>query len=377
MKNILLLFIFFFIYGWNVFAEKTFVFIGSYNFDKTKEGIYVYELNTITGNLSKVTSAKDVLNPGYLLLSQNGTFLYSCTDAKTPKAGSVSSYKFNPSEKSLTFINSRQTGGENPVYVSLSKSENYLLSANYTDGSVTVYPIQQDGSIATANQIIRYSDGSINKTRQEHSHIHSTVFSPDGNYVFLPDLGGDRIWCYAFDSLQAPVLKDSKNPITFTVPGSGPRHFTFHPNGKFAYCIEELSGTISVYHYENGKLDSIQRIATHPKKYQAEFSSADIHISPDGKFLYATNRGEENNIAIFSIQENGILQFVAYQSTLGKTPRNFCIDATGKFLIVANQSTGNIIVFKRNKKTGLLKKTGKKIKVENPTCVQIKYYPEK
>jgi 6-phosphogluconolactonase len=188
----------------------------------------------------------------------------------------------------------------------------------------------------------------------------------------LPDLGADKIRAYEFDATNEQPLQLTLPPFIQSIPGSGPRHFIFHPNEKFAYCIEELSGTISSYTYENGKLNTIQRIATHRKKYKQDFSSADIHISPDGKFLYASNRGNENNIAIFSIHENGTLKSVGYQTTFGKTPRNFSIDASGKFLIVANQSTGTVIVFKRNQKNGLLTKTGNEINIENPTCVKIK-----
>jgi 6-phosphogluconolactonase (cycloisomerase 2 family) len=169
-------------------------------------------------------------------------------------------------------------------------------------------------------------------------------------------------------------LQIAENLITKTTLGGGPRHFTFHPNEKFAYCIEELTGTVNVYKYENGKLDSIQRVNTHSEKYKENFESSDIHISPDGKFLYASNRGEENNIAIFAIQNDGKLKIVGYQSTLGEHPRIFAIDETGKFLIVTNAVSGNVFVFKRNVKTGLLKKVGNKLKIKSVSCVQIRRY---
>lgn len=359
-----------------VFAQGTFVFVGSYNYDKNTDGIYVYELDTINGNLNIVSTVKNILNPSFLTISQNGKFLYACTDTRTPKDGSVRSFEFNVNTKSFSFINSQKTGGENPVYVALDKSQKILLCANYNDGSVSVFETKNDGFISPLKQFIKYDDSSVNKDRQERSHIHSAVFSPDYNFVFLPDLGADKIRSYAFDNSENQPLITTQNINIYTTLGSGPRHFIFHPNVKFAYCIEELSGTISAYNYSNGKLDSIQRIATHRKKDKFEFSSADIHISPDGKFLYASNRGEENNIAIFSINENGTLKIIGYQSTKGKIPRNFAIDATGKFLIVANQSSNNIVVFKRDATTGLLKKVGNNIKVKNPTCVLIRKYGE-
>jgi 6-phosphogluconolactonase len=373
MKFLLSLLITYFVSIQFVTAE-TFVFIGSYNYDKNKEGIFVYQLDTLTGALTKVTGAKDVLNPSYFTLSQNGQFLFSCTETRTPGNGSISSYQFDAVSKTLSFINTQKTGGENPVYAALDKQENHVLAANYNDGSISVFPILEDGSIASKTQFIAYEDSSIDKGRQTRSHIHSAVFSLDGKFVFLPDLGADKIRAYEFDATNEQPLQLTLPPFIQSIPGSGPRHFIFHPNEKFGYCIEELSGTISSYTYDNGKLNTIQRIATHRKKYKQDFSSADIHISPDGKFLYASNRGNENNIAIFSIHENGTLKSVGYQTTFGKTPRNFSIDASGKFLIVANQSTGTVIVFKRNQKTGLLTKTGNEINIENPTCVKIKRY---
>jgi 6-phosphogluconolactonase len=360
----------------NIYAQKSYVFIGSYNGDKTKEGIYVYELDTIKGNLTKITTVKDILNPSYLTLSPNGKFLFACTETKTAHAGSVSSFEFNAQNKTLTFINNQKSGGENPVYLSVHKSGKWLINGNYTEGSVSVYPLTEEGKISPMSQTFQYLEGSINPERQDRSHIHSTVFSPSQDYVFLPDLGADKIRCYRFDSLQKQPLQETEYPFTKTTLGSGPRPFTFHPNGNFAYCIEELTGTISVYKYENGKLDSIQRIDAHTKKHQEDFNSADIHISPDGRFLYASNRGNENNIAIYSIANNGTLASIGYQSTLGKTPRNFAIDPTGRFLIVANQTGGNVVVFRRNLQSGLLKKVGHNIKVKNASCVQIRLYEQ-
>lgn len=357
------------------FYSQTYVFVGSYNLNKDKNGIYVFKLDTVTGKLKEVTTVNNVLNPSYLTVSPNGKYVYACTDTRTPNAGSVSSFKFKPQKKALTFINSERSGGENPVYLSVHKNGKWIVNANYTEGSAAVHSVSEDGIISPLVQTISYSEGSINKERQDRSHVHSSVFSPNCDFVFFPDLGADKIRCYQFDTLQKEPLQETTNPFTQSTLGSGPRHFTFHPNGKFAYCIEEIGGFVSIYKYDNGKLESIQRIATHPVDYvQKDFGSGDIHISPDGRFLYASNRGEQNNIAIFSIENNGTLKLVGFQPTLGKTPRVFAIDPKGKFVIVANQSTGNVVVFKRDSVTGLLTKTGSEIKVENASCVQIREY---
>lgn len=354
------------------YAQDTFVFLGSYNRDKNAEAIQVYKLDTLNGKLTKFTAVKNLVNPSYLTVSPDGKFVYACTDTKTPNAGSISSFEFNKITKTLTFINSQRSGGENPVYVSVHKNGKWLANANYTEGSVSVFPILENGKIDSIAQNFQYTDGSVHKERQTQSHVHSAVFSPQCDFLFLPDLGADKIRCYRFDeNLKKPLIETEPSFIK-TDSEAGPRHFTFHPNQNRTYCIEEMAGQISVYDYYNGTLKKIQRIATHPDKIKEGFESSDIHISPDGKFLYATNRGKENNIAIFSIDENGILKNIGYQSTLGKHPRIFAIDERGKFLVASNVQTGNIVVFKRDSKTGLLRKTGKQIKMENVSCVQIK-----
>lgn len=358
----------------NLYSQNSYVFVGSYNSDKNKAGIYVFQLDTITGNLKKFTTVKNILNPSFLTVSPNGKYVFACTETKTPNAGSVSSFEFNRQDKTLTFINSQRSGGENPVYLSVHKNGKWLVNANYTEASVSVFSIAENGIINPITQVFSYSEGSINKERQERSHVHSAVFSPNYDFIFSPDLGADKIRCFQFDSLQKKPLKEM-NPTFFSAAlGSGPRHFVFHPNGKWAYCIEELAGSVSAYKYDKGKLENIQRIEAHSEVFKERFASGDIHISPDGHFLYASNRGEENNIAIFSIAKDGTLKTIGYQSTFGKTPRIFAIDSTGKFLVVANQSTGNIVVFIRDSITGLLKKTGNKVKVANASYVQIKEY---
>lgn len=355
-------------------AQKTYAFFGSYNWDKDTEGIYVYELDTIQGKISKVTSFSGISNPSFLTLSSDGKYVFACTESKTPNGGSVSSFEFNPEKKSLTFINTQKSGGENPVYLMAHQNGKWLVNGNYTEGSVSVYPISEGGKIESYVQNFQYSEGSINPDRQDRAHIHSTVFSPNFDYIFLPDLGADKIRAYKFDSDKNQPLQDAEIPFVQTTPGSGPRHLAFHPNGKFAYCIEEMGGAVSVYSYEKGKLSNLQRINTHSEKYKAHFESSDVHISPDGKFLYASNRGVENNIAIFSIQADGTLNIIDYQFVKGKHPRTFSLDPSGKFLITANTGTSEVVVFKRNPETGLLKKAGKKIKIKNVTNVQMRKY---
>lgn len=352
-------------------AQNPYVFVGSYNEDKNKDGILVYQLDSASGQLKVVSSVKNILNPSYITLSEDGRFVYACTESKRANTGSVSSFQFDPSERSLTLLSTQKGGGENPVYLSVHKSGKWIVNGNYAEGSVSVFPLGSDGMIGPAAQVIAFKDSSINSKRQQSSHIHAAEFSPDHRFVFLPDLGGDKIRCFQFEETKDRPLVEAQRPFTKTKPGSGPRHLTFSADGKYAYCVEELSGSVGVYHYSNGKLDLQQTLLTHPANSKATFGSADIHISPDGKFLYISNRGTENNIAIFSIQKDGKLKAIGYQTTFGDHPRNFAIDASGKFLIVANQISGNVVVFKRKMKTGLLKKVFEVKNLLNPSCVKI------
>jgi len=358
----------------NLYSQQQFVFFGSYNWDKDSEGIYVYQLDHETGKLTKITSTKGIVNASYITISEDGKYIYASSESKIENGGTVSSFRFNKEEKSLKFMNSQKSGGENPVYVSVHKNGKWLVNGNYTDASVSVYPLLEDGKIDSLTQILKFSDGSVNPDRQAKAHIHSAVFSPDFNSIFFTDLGADKIRMYPFENDDLKPLNIKQSSFLKTSPGTGPRHLIFSENGKTAYCIEEMAGEISVYDFTENKLKEIQKIPTHSAKTKDGFESSDLHISHDGKFLYATNRGKENNIAIFKIQSNGALETVGYQKTHGKHPRTFIIDETGKFVIVANTGNNKVVTFKRNPVTGLLKKIGKPVKITNVSCVKTKIY---
>lgn len=353
---------------------KTLLFVGSYTEGKADTGIYVFEFNSKSGSLKQTGIIENITNPSFLTISPNGKFLYACTETRLSQEGSVSAFKVDSANGKLSFINKQPSGGENPVYLTVYKNNKFIINGNYTGGSVSVFTANENGSLNPYSQFIQFADSSINKLRQDKSHIHATVFSPEYDFIFFPDLGSDKIRVFKFDlSNSAPLLSTVYE--VRSIPGSGPRHFTFHPNKKLAYCIEELSGMISVYSYDNGNLDSIQRVFSYSKT-QDTYGSADIHISPDGLFLYASNRWfDENTISIFSIdQNNGKLKLIGHQNTYGDHPRNFTIDPSGNFLLVANQVTGNIVVFKRDLNTGLLINTNIEIKIPNPSCLQMRLY---
>jgi 6-phosphogluconolactonase (cycloisomerase 2 family) len=269
--------------------SKTYLFVGSYTEGKPDHGIYIYEFNPKSGALKLCSNSENLTNPSFLTISPNGHFLFACTDTKLPKEGSVTVFKIDSVNGRISLINNQPSGGENPVYLTVHKNNKFIINANYTEGNVTVFTTNKDGSINPYVQNIQFTDSSKNKLRQDKAHIHATVFSPNNDFIFFPDLGADKIRVFKFDSTNVKPLIPFDNYVVKSVQGSGPRHFTFHPNNKFAYCIEELSGMISAYSYFNGKLDSLQRIFSYSKN-QESYGSADIHISPDGLFLYASNR---------------------------------------------------------------------------------------
>ena len=352
-------------------AQNFYLFAGTYTGSGSK-GIYVYRFNTQTGKTTWVSNTDSATNPSYFIVSKNGNFVYAVNETSGINPGKVSAFSFNKNNGTLKLLNSELTGGDDPCHLAISRNGRWLVVANYSGGSVSAFPLNKNGSLNPYTQLIQDSGSSINKERQEKAHVHAAVFSPDEAYLLTPDLGTDKVMIYKFNPLSAQPLTPSSPAYTKTLPGNGPRHLTFHPGKKFAYLINELSGTVTAYSYDKGKLTEIQQLITHPKEYTGTPGSAEIFTSPDGKFLYASNRGDENTITIFSINSStGKLKLKGYQSTLGKTPRNFIIDPTGNYLLAANQETDNIVIFKRNRQTGLLKETKEQIHISKPVCLQM------
>ena len=353
------------------FAQDVTLFIGTYTGTGSK-GIYVYRFNTTTGKATWVSNTDSVINPSYLAVSNNGKFVYSVTESGGKFPGKISAFAFNETTGTLKFLNAQTSGGDNPCYVSVTKDGKWVAVGNYTGGNLSVYKTNTNGSLKPSAQFIQHKGTGPNKERQEKAHVHSVVFSPDGKFLFVPDLGMDKVMIYKFKDISNLPLEPADQDFQSTTPGAGPRHIIFHPTKAYAYLINEMAGSVNVYDYKKGSLTTVQTIATHPESFTELPGSADIHISPDGKFLYASNRGVENNIAIFSIDEtSGQLTNIGYQSTLGETPRNFVIDPTGHFLLAANQNSGNIVIFKRDMQTGLLEATGEEIKIPKPVCLKM------
>ena len=360
-------------------SQQYYLFIGTYTSTGSK-GIYVYRFNAATGHVDSVSSTEGIVNPSYLAIAPGGKYIYAATETRTPNAGSISAFAFDRATGKLRLINRQPGGGDNPVYVSVHHSGKWVVMANYSGGSLSVFPLNADGSLSPFSQNIVYQGRSVNPERQDRSHVHSVIFSPLQDYLMVQDLGRDKVMVYRFDEHAGPhpqagqPLRPAAIPFISTIPGTGPRHLAFLPDGRYAYLVEEMGGAVDVYRYDAGKgsLDSVQRILAHPDTAKGPFRSADIHVTPDGRFLYVTNRESESNVAIFLIDSaTGKLMLKGYESTQGIEPRNFLIDPSGAFLLVANQESNSIVLFRIDRKTGMLHPTGEKIIVPLPTCLKM------
>lgn len=338
--------------------------IGTYTNSCDSKGIYVYDFDSNTAQSHFKNASEKIVNPSYLTVSGDNKFVYSVNE-NGPESR-ISSFKFNHTTGKLDFINSQNSKGADPCYI-INDDKNVIV-ANYSGGNISVFGKNSDGSITEAKQVVQHFGKGINAKRQESPHVHMVHFSPDKKYVLVNDLGTDKVYSYHYNPNSASEVLQLKDSVAVKA-GSGPRHLTFSKDGKWVYLLQELDGTLTVFSYSNGILKKVSETSIISKDFKGDIGSADIHISPDGKFLYATNRGTANDISIFKILKNGKLESKGQTSTLGKGPRNFVIDPTGNFLLVAHQYSNDIVIFKRDKITGTIKDTGKRIALCSPVCL--------
>lgn len=344
--------------------------IGTYT-NGTSKGIYTYKFDTQTGTTSYEQVAANVKDPSYLAVSADNHFVYAVNESHNPASDSVSAFKFNDHTGKLTYLNKLPTYGTDPCYVSVDKNSKNLFVANYSSGSLVAYSLKSNGRLGDSLQVIRHTGKSIDATRQKTPHVHAVVLSPDEKYLFSDDLGTDKVYKYIYRPGNKKPLIPAANPTVSVDPGSGPRHIVFSKDGKHAYLAQEISGMVRTFDYSNGKLTAAQNLNMEATDFKGINGAADIHLSPNGKFLYTTNRGEANDVIVYKInQQTGKLSFVQRQSTFGNAPRNFAIDPTGNFLLVANQNTNDIYTFRINKTTGKLTKTGTKLEISQPVCLK-------
>ncbi len=351
---------------------KALVCIGSYS-TSDKESVHLFQLNLKDGSINKISAVSGLVNPSFLKIHPNGKFLYAVNevgDFQGKKSGGVTAFALDVKTGKIAKLNQQPSGDTGPCHLTIDSKGKYVLVAHYGGGSTTVLPIRENGHVGPVTSQIKHTGSSVHP-RQKAPHAHAIHVGPNNKFAFAPDLGLDKVLVFKFDENSGKIT-ETKFDGAKVAPGSGPRHFGFHPNGEYAYVINEITQTITSfsYHPKRGKLRSIQTLSTVPHPVKGN-STAEILVHPNGKFLYGSNRGH-NSIAMFSINEkNGMLTSIGHESIRGEIPRNFGIDPTGQFLLAAGQRSNNVNVFRIKLDTGRLKFTGHSVKVSQPVCVRM------
>ena len=354
------------------FSDK--FFVGTYTRDEgwvvgKAEGIYSGEVTDDGETLAIEDLAAEVVNPSFVTISPDKKHLYAVSELGRSDESTGYIYAYNiDSDQSLDFIDRYPTNGKSPAYITLDPSGELVIAANYQGGKAILYSRDATGRLTYYGEFNHFGSGT--DTGENGSHLHMIKFSPDNKFMYIPDLGNDRLWVYQYDIEQGTFTEPAKHFMLMNY-GDGPRHMDFRPDGKFAYVINELSSTISVFSVNSGSgnLLPVQRISTLPESFSGWNSTADIHVHPSGKFLYGSNRGH-NSIASYAInEEDGTLTLIGHTSTEGEFPRNFAIHPDGDFLYAANQNTDNITVFSIDEVSGALTYTGESIEVSTPVCI--------
>jgi len=352
---------------------KFLMYVGTYT-SKDSKGIYAYRFDADSGQVSSLGLAAETENPSFIVIHPNGRYLYAVNEIQKYQgkdSGIVSAFAIDRDTGKLTLLNQVASRGADPCYVSFDKAGKYLLVANYTGGSVASFPVQNDGKVGEASSVVQHKGSSVNTERQEGPHAHSIDVSPDGKLAMIADLGLDEILVDRLDG-KSGALTPADPPFTKIDAGSGPRHFKFHPNGKFAYLISELRNTVTSYSYDpkTRRLKHLDTASSLPKEFTGHSEAAEIQIHPSGKFLYASNRGYDS-IAVFEVNpKDGKLTNLEIVPSGGKNPRYFTVDPSGTRLLVAGQDSGNIVLFKIDAETGRITQTEEQVKVDSPVCIQ-------
>lgn len=356
-------------------ADEAWVYVGTYTRGSDSQGIYQLLMDSQTGKLTHLATTKNVDNPSFLAIHPDQKTLFAVNeigDFQGRKAGAVSAFAIDAKTGALKFLNQQSSRGAAPCHLVVDATGKYVLVANYTGGNICSLPILKSGKLKESASFVQHTGSSVNPARQKAPHAHSINLDKQNQHAIVADLGIDQLLVYQFNS-EDGSLKPNTIPGMKLPPGAGPRHFTFHPTGKWGYVINELNRTITAMDYDakHGSFQVIQTISTVPEGTSAKGNStAEVQVHPSGKFLYGSNRGP-NTLAMYRIDPlTGKLTSLGFQSTGGAIPRNFKIDPTGKFLLAANQETNNIVVFKINQQTGLLEETGHEIQVPKPVCIK-------
>jgi len=352
------------------------LYVGTYTHGKTpSEGIYLLELDLASGRLTTRGAAARLADPSFLAIHPTRKFLYAVNELDKfngRKGGSVSALSIDPASGMLTLLNQQSSGGSDPCHLTVDRTGKNVLVANYGSGSIACLPIQAGGTLSAASSFLQHEGKSVDSGRHEGPHAHSINLDQANRFAIVADLGLDRVFVYKLDAGKG-TLTPNEPPFATVAPGSGPRHFAFHPGGRFGYVISEMANTVTAFAYDadRGALTEIQTISTLPPGFQGKSYTAEVQVHPSGKFLYGSNRGHDS-IAIFTVDPvTGKLTAAGHQATLGKNPRNFAIDPTGKYLLAENQDSDSIVVFRIDPATGDLKQVGEPLAVPMPVCIRM------
>lgn len=355
----------------------TLVYVGTYTREKSK-GIYFYKLQTrnleVAQNITLVPLglAAEARNPSFLVADPARRLIFCVNETNEfngQPGGAVSAYAIEPDTGRLRLINQQPTGGNGPCHLTLDRTGRHLVVANYGGGSVTVVPVAADGRLGSPTDFVQHAGRSVHPQRQRRPHAHGATFAPDNQFVFVCDLGLDQVLAYRFDATGGK-LTPAPVPATRLPPGSGPRHMAFRPDGRFAYVINELTSTVTAFSYDapSGRLTELQTLSTLPGYYEGPNTTAEIDVHPSGKWLYASNRGNET-VVLFTIDDTaGTLTFTEEQNTGGRTPRHFGIEPSARHLVIANQNTDTLLVCRIDSGNGRLKPSGVFAEAPSPAC---------
>ena len=353
-------------------AQEHLLYVGTYT-DHGSKGIYAYRFDSSRGKLASLGLAAETPEPSFLTVDSSGRFLYSVNEMVSyngQPTGAVSAFAIHPETGKLSLLNQVSSRDQGPAHIALDRTGKNALVANYTLGSVAVLPVMEDGRLGEASSFVQHKGSSINPERQKGPHAHAIALSPDNRFAVVADLGLDQLLVYHFDAAKGTL--GEKPEVVKTKPGAGPRHLVFSSDGRFLYVINELQSTVVIYSYnvETGALHELQTVSTLPQGFKGNSTAAEIAVDPAGKFLFASNRGDDS-VAVFAIDSSsGKLTHVETFPSGGKTPRNFAIDPTGSWLLVANQDSDNVVVFSIDRKTGRLTSTGEAVTVPSPACLK-------
>lgn len=353
-------------------AENPLVFVTAFA-PGDQGGIHAYELDGATGKLKPLQRTAGVENPFFLALSPDRKRLYSihAKQFSGKENEHVAAYDIVGRNGELKLLNRQSSEGKASCYLDVDKTGKVVLVANYTSGSVASLPVKADGSLGEPASFFQHAGSSVDPKRQKEPHAHCIVVSPDNKYAYSADLGLDQVLCYTLDPATAKLAPNTP-PFAKSPAGSGPRHLTFHPNGKRIYVINEIANSVTAFDYDaaTGALTEKQTISTLPADFTGKSYCADLKITPDGRYLYGTNRGHDS-IAAYRIEDDGRLALVAIEPSLGKGPQNLAITPDGAWLICANMPGKNVAVFQIDKATGKLKSAGEPITQVSPSCIML------